>query len=44
MIKWGMPDLKVYTVNDLFSTQCAKERLFLFNILMGKVPLLAHPS
>ena len=34
----------LYTVNDLFSAQCAKERLFLFNILIGKVPLLAHPS
>ena len=32
------------TVNDLFSAQWAKERLFLFNICWEKIPLLAHPS
>ena len=28
----------LYTVNDLFSAQCAKERLFLVNILVEKFP------
>ena len=32
------------TVNDLFSAQCTKERLFWFNIGWRKIPLLAHPS
>ena len=32
------------TVNDLFSAQCAKESLFLFNFWWEKIPLLAHPS
>ena len=35
------------TVNDLFSAQCAKERLFLFNFLVGKsspfsAPIMKH--
>ena len=35
------------TINDLFTTQCAKERLFLFNILVGKsfpfsAPIMKH--
>ena len=38
---------KLGTVNDLFSGQCAKERLFLFNILVGKsspfsAPIMKH--
>ena len=32
------------TVNDLFSAQCAKQSLFLFNICCEKMSLLAHPS
>ena len=32
------------TVNDLFSAQCAKQSLFLFNICWEKMSLLAHPS
>ena len=35
---------KKHTVNDLFSAQCAKQSLFLFNICCEKMSLLAHPS
>ena len=34
----------LHTVNDLFSAQCAKQSLFLFNICWEKMSLLAHPS
>ena len=36
-----------YTVNDLFSAQCAKQSLFLFQYLLGKnvpfnAPIMKH--
>ena len=34
-----IPKLKsAYTINDLFSPQCAKERLFFCQNLVGKFP------
>ena len=37
-------EMNINTVNDLFSAQCAKQSLFVFNICWEKMSLLAHPS
>ena len=39
LIRVGLPrGLRRPTVNDLFSAQCAKQSLFLFNICWEKIP------